>query len=113
MNGEIMESIYMFTKLNCQLSSSSRSILPLMDNAGCNPKDLKTKFSSIRVYFLLANTTSKLQPLDIGIIKDFKVPYHTFLRYILAKIDECDSASDDSKSVDVLVAISWVPYFLV
>ena len=107
MNGEIMESV--LTKLNHRLSSSSRCILLLMDNAGCHPEDLKTKFSNIKVCFLPANTTSKLQPLDLGIIQNFKVHYRNFfLRYVLAKIDECDSASDVSKSVNVLVAIRWV-----
>ena len=76
MNGEIMESI--LTKLNHRLSSSSRSILLFMDNAGCHPEDLKTKFSNIKVCFLPANTTSKLQPLDLGIIQNFKVHYRNF-----------------------------------
>ena len=95
MDGKILESI--LTKLNHRLSSSSRSIILLMDNAGCHPEDLKTKFRNIKVCFLPANTTSKLQPLDLGIIQNFKVHYRNlFLRYILAKIDECDSASDVS-----------------
>ena len=107
MDGEIMESI--LTKLNCRLSSNSRSILLMMDSAGCHPKDLKTKFSNLKVCFLPANTTSKLQPLDLGIIQNFKVHYRSlFLRYVLAKIDECDSASEVNKSVNVLVAIRWV-----
>ena len=64
MNGDIMES-----KLNRRLSRSSRSILLLMDNAGCHPKHLQGKFTNIKVCFLPANTTSKLQPLDLGIIQ--------------------------------------------
>lgn len=55
MDGEIMESI--LAKLNRRLSSKSRSILLMMDNAGCHPEDLKTKFSNIKVCFLPANTT--------------------------------------------------------
>ena len=41
--------------------------------------------------------------------KIIKVNYRTFFfRHVLAKIDECDSASDVCKSVNVLVAIRWV-----
>ena len=107
MDGKILESI--LTKLNHRLSSSSRSIILLMDNAGCHPEDLKTKFSNIKVCFLPANTTLKLQPLDLGLILNFKVHYrYLFLRYILAKIDECVSASDVSKSITVLVVVRWI-----
>ena len=71
MTGDIMEAI--LSKLNCKLSSTNRSILLLMDNAGCHPEYLEKKFSNIKICFLPANTTSKLQPLDLGIIKNFKV----------------------------------------
>ncbi len=45
----------------------------------------------------------------MGIIKNFKVHYRTLLlKYIVPKIDECNSASEVAKSVNILVAIRWV-----
>ena len=98
MTGEILATVLM--ELNQQLFASNRSVLLIMDNAGCHPDNLKVKFTNIRVIFLLPNTTSKLQPLDLRIIQNFKVHYHRlFLRHVLAKIDECETASDVTKSV--------------
>ena len=62
MTGEIMESI--LGKLNSKLSCTDRLILLLMDNAGCHPEYLKTKYSNIKICFLPANT---MQPVDLGI----------------------------------------------
>ena len=107
MTGEIMEAI--LGRLNNKLSHSNRSILLLMDNAGYHPQYLKTKFSNIKICFLPPNTMSQLQPLDLGIIQNFKVHYRRFLlRYVLSKIDECESASEVASEVSVLVAIRWI-----
>ena len=107
MTTEIMESI--LTKLNHRLSQNSRYIILMLDNAGCHPKSLKEKFSNLNMLFLPPNTTSRLQPLDLGIIHNFKVHYrHLLLRYVLVKIDECDTASEVVKSVNILMAIRWV-----
>ncbi len=93
MTGDITETV--LTKLNSRLIHSQRSILLLMDNAGCHPSTLESKFSNIKIVFLPANTTSKLQALDLGIIQNFKVHYkRLLLRYVLTKIDECQTASE-------------------
>ena len=73
MTGEILEDI--LRKLNRRLCSTNRNILLLMDNAGCHPGDLSGKFSNIKICYLPPNTTSTLQPLDLGIIQNFKVHY--------------------------------------
>ena len=71
MTGEIMEAV--LVKLNHRLSSSGRSNILLMDNAGCHPTDLAETFSNIKKnLFWPPNTTSMLQPLDLGIIQIVK-----------------------------------------
>ena len=83
MTGKIMELI--LTKLNHWFESTDRKVLLLMDNAGCHPEELKTKFNNIEVLFLPSNTTSKLQPLDLGIFKCFKMHTVTIFTLCLSK----------------------------
>ena len=62
-----------------------------------------------KITFFPPNTTSVLQPLDLGIIKNFKVHYRKLLiRHVLAKIKECSAADEVVKSVTILNAIRWV-----
>ena len=107
MTGEILDTI--LKKLNHQLKCSGRSVLLLMDNAGCHPPELKDRYSNIKIVFLPSNTTSTLQPLDLGIIKNFKVYYRKLLlRYIVVKIDQYSLASEVAKKINVLQAIRWI-----
>jgi hypothetical protein len=57
-----------------ELISSNRKVLLLVDNCPSHIID-STILSNIKLVFLPPNTTSKLQPLDNGIIKNFKVFY--------------------------------------
>ena len=104
MNGEIMDQV--LSKINYQLWIKSSLIILFMDNAGCHPHELTDQFSIIKIIWLPANTMSKLQPLDPGIIKNFKAHYRKLLlRYVLSKIDECYLGLEVANSVNVLFAI--------
>ena len=107
MTGDIFNDI--LGAWNKKLQAQGRSILLLNDNTGCHPRDSQSRFSSIRVVYLPPNTTSRVQPLDLGIIQSTKIHYRKyFLRYVLSKIEECTSAAEVVISVDVLLAIRWI-----
>ena len=99
----------LLSKLNTRLRKESCFIILFMDNAGCHPEDVAGKYSNVKVVFLPPNTTSVLQPLDLGIIKNFKVYYRKLLLcHILSKIEECNTASEVVQSVTILNAVRWV-----
>ena len=107
MTGDILDQV--LSKINRNLRAHGRSVLLLMDNAGCHPEELQHKYSNIKIVFLPANTTLVLQPLDLGIIKNFKLWYRTLLfRQVLAKIEDCTAASEVTKSLTILHAVRWV-----
>ena len=105
MNTQVMIDILAI--LNKRLVKKERKIILLLDNVSSHNPDLKDRFSNIRVIFL---PTSKLQPLDAGIIKKFKVHYRRLLlKHTLAQIDSTDlSATAIVKSINVLTAIRWI-----
>ena len=57
--------------------------------------------------FFPVNCTSKLQPLDLRIIQNFKVHYRKLL-HVITMATEHDSATDIAKTLDVLQAINWI-----
>ena len=67
------------------------------------------KFSNIKIVFLPKNTTSRLQPLDAGIIRNFKVKYRkSLVKYVLSRINANASAAEIVQDVNILMAILWV-----
>ena len=74
MTSTIMHSV--LTKLNTKMRSQGRFVLLLIDGAGCHPSDLEPgKYSNIKITFFPSNTTSVLQPLDLGTLKCIIVSY--------------------------------------
>ena len=66
MQVEIMEKV--LETMNRQMVKKERNVILFLDNATLHPTSFVDKFSNIKVVFLPKNTTSRLQPLDAGII---------------------------------------------
>ena len=79
MQVEIMEKV--LETMNRQMVKEERNVILFLDNATLHPTSLVDKFSNIKVVFLPKNTTSRLQPLDAGIIQSFK---SKLMRYVIA-----------------------------
>lgn len=60
---------------------------------------------NVRVEFLPPNTTSRVQPLDAGIIAWVKAKYKR--RLLLRVFENLEALSKNVYSVDVLTAIRW------
>ncbi|XP_044761995.1 tigger transposable element-derived protein 6-like [Coccinella septempunctata] len=69
-----------------ELTKKKRALLFIDNCPAHNPLPV---LISLKVEFLPPNTTSKLQPLDLGIIKNFKVKYRTeVVNHVLRQIQE-------------------------
>ena len=91
------------------MRQANRQIVLLLDNAPSHPTELDC--SNIKVVFLPANTTSKLQPLDQGVIQNMKQLYRKkLIRSVLSKIGDGQNVRADalSKCVTVLDAVQWI-----
>ena len=92
--------------LNRRLQLKQRKVILFMDDAPCYPASLQHELSNIIMVFLPKNTTSKTQPLHSGIIASWKCRYKKrLLRHVCNKVDGSNSASDNVKSVDLLMSI--------
>ncbi|CAF2706287.1 unnamed protein product [Rotaria sp. Silwood2] len=90
--------------VNKTMMSQKRKILLFIDHASChNPE---SQYSNVTVKFFPVNTTSKLQPLDQGIIKNFKCYYRQYLvKHIICRCAVAKSCEDIV--ITVLDAVHW------
>ena len=93
---------------NRELAVSRRKICLLVDNCSAHPH---VELSHIRLEFLPPNTTSLIQSLDMGIIKNFKTLYRQrVVSRIIESIDNRvispdQTSAEISKQINVLHAI--------
>ena len=105
MTTEIMTSV--LGKINRQVEVAKRKIILFIDKAPCHPESLSERYSNIKVVFLAL--TSRLQPLDAGIIRNFKLKYRKrLLKFVISRINDNVKATDIIQEVEVLKAISWI-----
>lgn len=84
-----------------ELYKSKKKILLLVDNCTAHPQVKNLK--AIELHFLPPNTTSVLQPLDQGIIKNLKTHFRQFL---VMKLIEGDVASAKINILDAIIMLT-------
>ena len=93
-------------RFNNMMSLKKKKALLFLDNCSSHPP---MDLSHVKLVFLPPNTTSRLQPMDAGIIQAVKTKYRKrMLRHVSVEIDECNSAEEVSKNITVLDAIHWL-----
>lgn len=82
-----------------------QKVLLLIDNA---PSHVLSHLDLpyVEVLPLPPNTTSKLQPLDAGMISSFKRHYRC--RQLQHTVDQCDKGSKHPYKVEQLIAMRWI-----
>ena len=79
-------------KVDTRMRRQHRLILLFLDNCGAHPH---MEIENVKVIFLPPNTTSKLQPMDAGIIQNLKMVYRKkLLRHTIFLMDSASTASD-------------------
>jgi hypothetical protein len=89
------------------MRKAGRKILLFLDNAPSHPM---LKLSNVKLAFFPPNTTSRLQPMDQGIIQTLKLKYRKKqLQHILVKVDSNNKVGSQLlKEISVLDAIYWI-----
>jgi hypothetical protein len=85
-----------------QMKLKKRKIVMFVDN--CTAHSDLPQLNFVKVLFLPANTTSKLQPLDQGIIQNFKVLYRTEIVHFM---ERCMEDGVNEPEVNLLQAMRY------
>ena len=88
------------------MKQKGRNVLLLMDNVASHFPDVQLE--NVRLHYLPPNTTSRLQPLDAGIIRDFKSLYRHFqVKHLIDLLRKEMKADVDLKEAIRFIAMAW------
>ena len=94
MTSKIMES--WLKDFNSRMLKNNRNVILFLDNATSQMQQL----SNVKIVFFPSNTTSNLQPMDQGIIQNFKVKYRKLLlTKLVGAISNCNNVTEIKKSI--------------
>jgi hypothetical protein len=83
-----------------------RNVVMFVDNATCHRLESQIEPRNTTIRFLPVNTTSVIQPLDMGIIRSFKAKYLDMItRKRLALMEENTESRSIENAIDVKVAM--------
>ena len=89
---------------NDELARQRHHILLLIDNA---PSHIVDEYSNINIQFLPPNTTSKIQPLNQGIIRSVKCAYRKTIQVqCCSRVENYEEIKQIMQSFDFVVAVN-------
>lgn len=92
--------------LDMEMQKENKKIILFVDNASCHKSP---DLTNIRVEFLPPNTTATIQPLDQGIIANFKSYYRQIIvRKQIAALEKNLTTKDFIKSISCLDALYFI-----
>lgn len=96
--------------LNERMRLANRNILLFLDNAPVHCLQVQTVLTHIKLKTFPANTTSGTQPLDAGIIRNFKLYYRKFfLQTIIDKSENMTKKAEEViPTIHIHHAITWI-----
>ncbi|KAG0434692.1 Tigger transposable element-derived protein 6 [Dictyocoela muelleri] len=95
--------------LNMNFKSKNRKILLISNN--CPSHKLTIDLTNVKILFLPKNSTSTLQPLDIGIIRSFKANFYSYqLLSIVEKITNGVCIKNLYKSINFKDTVIFTKY---
>lgn len=93
-------------RFDTKMKKQNRKVVLFLDNATSHPK---ITLDNVKLIFLPPNTTSHCQPLDQGIIQNFKMLYRSYLiKRLLTCIDSGSPLQEIENNITITNALIWV-----